>query len=85
MKRLSGLTGVHDAPALEELELSKKVSVAVTDAQRLAEHPTLRAFNWYGEDVPLKVWKPFCETVSKPRVSSMRPEVWFTRYGSACG
>ena len=85
MKGLSGLTGVHDAPALEELQLLRKVSVAPNDAQRLANHPTLRAFEWYAEDVPVKIWSPFSDIVAKPRISPMRPEVWFARYGNAVG
>lgn len=85
MKGLSGLTGVHDAPALEELRLLRKVSVAPDDAQRLANHPTLGAFDWYGEDVAVKVWLPFSDKVAKPPVTPMRPEVWFARYGNAVG
>ena len=80
LKGLSGLTGLHDAPALEELLLHKAVGVAPDDASRLAEHPTLTGFEWVGEDVPVRVWLPFRDTVAKPRVRSMFARDWLAQH-----
>ena len=66
MKGLRGLTGFLDAPVVEELELVRKVGLEPGGADRIATHPTLRAFRWYAEDVPLHVWTPVVERVGKP-------------------
>lgn len=77
LRGLSGLTGLHDAPALEELNLINKVGVADDDAERLARHPALRRFEWFADGVPVRVWKPFVETVGKPKPRPMLSEDWF--------
>lgn len=81
MKGLAGLTGLHDAPALTELLLIRTVAVAQDDAQRLAKHPTLRLFDWYGEDVPVRVWSPFCDAVDKPKARAVHAVQWFQDHG----
>ena len=76
MKGLTGLTGVHEAPALRELVLSRKVGVADDDALRLASHPTLTHFDWFAEDVPVRIWWPFREAVGKPRAKAAFGAKW---------
>lgn len=81
MKGLTGLTGLHDAPALEEVFLLRAVSTDERDAARLAMHPTLREFDWIGEDVPASRWLPFRDTVAKPKARSLYAKEWFDQYG----
>ena len=80
LKGLSGLTGLHDAPALEELVLMNVVGVAGEDAPRLAAHPTLTRFSWSADSGPPdKVWVPFQETVARPRAAYLHAHEWFGR------
>jgi hypothetical protein len=77
MKGLVGLTGLLDAPCLEELHLSRAVGLASDDADRISTHPAITHFDWLAEDVPMHTWKPVCERITKPKGSLMRPEEWF--------
>lgn len=81
LKGLTGLTGLHDAPGLQELLLIRAVAVAEGDAERLAVHPTLRQFDWFGEDVPVRVWSPFRDTVGKPKAPALHAAEWFEQRG----
>lgn len=83
MKGLTGLTGLHDAPSLSELLLIRAVSVSDGDAARLAEHPALKRFDWFGEDVPVRQWRPFVETVGKPAAKAVHAHEWLTEHGAA--
>ena len=67
MKGLRGLTGLLDAPNLEELTLIRAVRLGPGDADAIAEHPSIRAFSWFAEDVPISTREPVVERVSKPR------------------
>lgn len=78
MAGLHGLTGVHDAPALEELWLVNAVGVAPDDAGRLAENATLRELSWDAPDVPVSTTRPFLERVGRPRARGMHIADWFT-------
>lgn len=77
LKGLQGLGGLHDAPALEELLFSKVVEVTQADAQTLAKHPTLEQFSWFAVDAPLRLSKPFTETLGKPNARFMHAHEWF--------
>jgi len=77
MKGLTGLTGLHDAPALEELLLIRAMGVSEDDAERLARHPTLERFDWFAEDVPMRVARPFIEAVGRPPARAMHAVDWF--------
>ena len=77
MKGLTGLTGLLDAPALEELLLIRTVAVAASDAKDLADNTTLREFDWFGEDVPVRVWAPFMEAVGRPKSRVLEQAEWF--------
>jgi hypothetical protein len=81
MKGLTGLTGLHDAPAIEELFFSRAVKTAEGDAERLASHPTLREFDWFGEDVAVRQWRPFAEAVGKPKAKPLLARDWFAQVG----
>lgn len=81
MKGLTGLTGVHEALALEELLLIRSVGVSPDDASRLAAHATLTYFDWFGEDVPDRVWMPFRDTVGKRQAPAMQAREWFDARG----
>lgn len=80
MKGLTGLTGVHDAPSLRELLLIKAVAVGDDDAARLAAHPTLQRFDWFGEDVPVRRWQPFVATVGKPPAKAVHADQWLDEH-----
>lgn len=82
MKGLSGLTGVHDAPALEELVLIRSVGVAPGDAARLASHPTLTQFEWFGEDVPDRIWVPFRDAVGREQARVVHATEWLEQPSS---
>ena len=77
MKSLVGLTGLLDAPGLAELHLSRAVGLAPDDADRIAMHPAITHFDWFAEDVPVRIWKPVCDRIAKPKPALMRPEEWF--------
>jgi len=79
MKGLAGLTGLLDAPALENLVLLKRVGLDAGDATRIANHHSIRQFTWFGEDVPVKTWAPVVDLVGKPPVEIIRIEDWFSR------
>lgn len=66
MKGLQGLGGVLDAPNLEQLTLARRVALDSFDADRIADHQSIRAFTWFAEDVPDKVWVPVVERIAKP-------------------
>jgi hypothetical protein len=55
--------------------------VADGDAERLAGHPTLREFAWYGEDVPAGVCLPFRDRVGKPAARAMDATSWLEQRG----
>jgi hypothetical protein len=67
LKGIDGLGPLLDAPRLEELLLVRAVSLASSDPDRIATHPSLKAFDWSGEDVPVRTWLPFVKRVGKPK------------------
>jgi hypothetical protein len=77
MKGLRGIAGLLDAPALRELCFSR--AVALTEADGIDAHPTLREFFWFPEDVPDRVWEPIVDRLNRdrPRARSCHPEEWF--------
>jgi hypothetical protein len=77
LKGIGALAPLLDSPGLEELCLIRAISLAPSDPERIAEHPTLVSFNWFAEDVPDKTWVPVIERVAKPKARAMHPEEWF--------
>jgi hypothetical protein len=79
MVGLTGLGGLLDAPALEELLLQGKVVVSGEDVARIQSHPSLRGFQWTPDgQVPDKQWLPVVEAIAlaKPKPQFMRE--WFS-------
>jgi hypothetical protein len=74
---LVSLGGLLQAPNLRELELIRKINVSDKDVNEIIKHPTIKAFSWFAEDVPDKVWKPVLEKIALPAVQCMHPEEWF--------
>ncbi|MEF3405081.1 hypothetical protein [Agromyces sp. CCNWLW203] len=79
MKGLSGLRPVLEAPFLEELVLMNAVGLSGTDPEAIAAHPTMRAFEWFAEDVPDSTWVPVMDRVGLPRARAMTASDWFDR------
>jgi hypothetical protein len=77
MKGLETLEGVVAAPKLSTVTLIRAVNVSERDVELLAGHPTLEAFEWYGEDVSDRVVEPVRARfahLARPR--ALRPEDW---------
>jgi hypothetical protein len=82
MKGLESLAELLDAPALRELELSRKVPITETDLNRMASHPTLTGFYWFWEDVPDRVAQPVLERMSHlPAPAEHGSASWFNAHG----
>lgn len=79
MKGLSGLGPLLEAPCLEELLLIKAVALSSTDPAAIAAHPTIRAFEWFAEDVPDKTWVPVVDRVGRPKAKPVEASDWFAR------
>ena len=47
------------------------------DVARIVMHLTLAQFDWFAEDVPIRVWKPVMNAVKLPQARTMHPEEWF--------
>ena len=77
MQGLQSLRGLLQAPKLEELQLNKKINVNAEDVAQIANHPTIKQFGWFAEDVPYKVWAPVIEKIGLPPVPHDFPEDWF--------
>lgn len=77
MKGIAELAPLLDAPNLEELLLARAVSLSPSDPALIASHPVLKAFEWFAEDVPVKVWAPVVELVDKPKAKPMLASAWF--------
>jgi hypothetical protein len=77
MKSLPSISAVLSAPNLQELQLSNRVGVSSDDVRAMRDHPKLAAFEWYGESIPVKTWKPVRTAVGLPLTKAMPPEEWF--------
>jgi hypothetical protein len=81
MKGLESLDELLDAPALRELELSRRIPITETDLDRMASHPTLTAFYWFWEDVPDRVALPVLERMSHlPAPAEHGSTAWFNAH-----
>ena len=77
MKGLAGLGPLLEAPYLEELLLFKAVALSSTDPEAIAAHPSIRAFDWFAEDVPVKTWAPIVDRVGRPKARALSASDWF--------
>jgi hypothetical protein len=76
MKGLASIRPLLSAPALEELQLQRRVQLSDDDVAAIANHPTLQRFGWIAEDVPVHVWQPIVAAVALPSPAAFRPEAW---------
>ncbi|MFA5965991.1 MAG: hypothetical protein WC804_18395 [Sphingomonas sp.] len=77
MKSLPSIGAVLSAPNLQELQLHNHVGVSSDDVQAMRDHPNLSAFEWFGENIPVKMWEPVRKAVGLPLAKAMHPEEWF--------
>ncbi len=77
MKSLPSISAVLSAPNLQELLLHNRVGVLSDDVQAMRDHPNLSAFEWFGENIPVKMWEPVRKAVGLPLAKAMHPEEWF--------
>jgi len=76
MKGLAGIGPALEAPALDELMLSRSVGLAEGDPQSIRDKTSVREFDWFAEDVPDRVWVPVRNAVGKSAARSVHPEHW---------
>lgn len=77
LKGLGSIAPALDAPALEELYLSRAVSMEADDPLRIRDASQIEAFYWFAEDVPDRVWVPVVEVIGKPAARAVTPSDWF--------
>jgi hypothetical protein len=77
MRTLADLRGLAEAPYLEEVQLQRKLPIDAETVRPLRDHPTLRAFGWFWEDVAASQALPVLEVMkAKATARSIRPEHW---------
>jgi len=77
MRGLLSFQGLLEAPQLRELQLVRKINVSAEDVNGIINHPRIKQFDWFGEDVPIKVWMPVVKKIGLPPVPIGKPEAWF--------
>lgn len=77
LKGLESLAPVLSAPALAELLLVRSVSMDAEDPRRIHEAAQVKAFSWFAEDVPVRIWEPVVRAVGKPPTRAVSPAQWF--------
>lgn len=77
MRGLQSLAGVLQAPQLRQLQFIRKLCVSSDDLERIVNHPTIKQFSWFAEDVPAKLWMPVVKQIALPAVPNVLPEDWF--------
>lgn len=80
MRDLNDLSTLAEAPALEELFFSRKLDITADSMTPLQGHPTLRAFDWFWEDVAVSRALPVLEALPLPNPPLMRPGEWFDSF-----
>ncbi len=74
---LQSLAPALAAPALAELLLIRSVSMDADDPRRIREAAQVKAFSWFAEDVPDRIWEPVVRAVGKPAARAVLPAQWF--------
>lgn len=77
LKGLVSIAPALDAPSLTELCLIRSVSMDADDPRRIRDAPQIKAFDWFAEDVPTRVWEPVVRLVDKPAAPAVSPSDWF--------
>jgi hypothetical protein len=86
MRSLVDISSLAGAPALEELYLVRKLPLDAESVRPLRGHPTLRAFDWYFEDVPWSRVEPVLQALPTPeKARPFLPLEWLERNGRAGG
>jgi hypothetical protein len=65
MKGLESMSGLFDAPGIEDVQFLRTVRTRPSDAEAIRDSPTIRTFRWLAEDVPDRVWVPFVELANR--------------------
>lgn len=77
LRGMVSLQGLLQAPRLRELELVRKIGISESDVDGIINHPSIRQFTWFAEDVPVKIWEPIVDRIGLPEVPVKHPEEWF--------
>jgi hypothetical protein len=77
MRGLDTISAILDAPNLLELLAIRNINITPADIDAIRQHPTLAAFDWFAEDVPIKRWEPVLEAISLPKTRILHPYQWF--------
>ena len=77
MRGLLSLHGLLEAPRLRELLLIRKINVNAADVEEIINHPTIKEFGWFAEDVPDRIWRPVVEKIKLTPVPYRSWEDWF--------
>jgi hypothetical protein len=81
MRNLRSIAHALDAPNLRELLLSRRLNVTADDLVRINGHARLEQFDWFAEDVPIKLWASIAEAVKLPKARAMHTADWFQSKG----
>lgn len=81
MRNLRDINALASLPHLEELYFSRRLGIRADDVKVLQGHPTLRAFNWFFEDIPLSQAQPVLEALPLERIGPVFPAEWLARRG----
>ncbi len=82
MRSLTDVSGLANAPALDELLFVRRLPIDLDAVRPLLGHPTLRAFDWFWEDVPWSRAGPVLQAMRlKEKARPMRPDEWLSMYG----
>jgi hypothetical protein len=79
LKGLASIAPALDAPALEELLLIRAVSLSADDPRRIRDARQVKAFSWFAEDVPNRIWEPVVRLVGKPAPPALNAAEWFAK------
>jgi hypothetical protein len=82
MRSLTDLSGLVTAPALQELLLVRRIPIDADAVRPFLGHPTLKAFDWFWEDVPSSRAGPVLGVLGlSEKPAPMRPEDWLAQNG----
>jgi hypothetical protein len=80
MRSLTDLAGLAEAPGLKELLFSRKLPIDIKSVEPFRRHPTLRAFDWFLEDVPWSQAGPVMEALGHlGKATHLHPDEWLAK------
>ena len=77
VKSLISIKPLLQAPNLEEILFHNWVKVDPDDVAEMKRHPSLASFEWFGPDIPDKMWVPVRDALALPKARAIHPEEWF--------